>query len=40
LAWSVYRIDPAGLGQIRVWLDRFWDRALARYAEAAEQDEE
>lgn len=28
----VYRIDPAGLGPIRAWLDRFWDDALTRYA--------
>jgi DNA-binding transcriptional ArsR family regulator len=24
----VYRIDPAGLGPIRAWLDQFWDAAL------------
>src|SRR5947209_12977105 len=24
----VYQIDPQGLGQIRAWLDRFWDAAL------------
>ena len=24
----VYQIDPAGLGQMRAWLDRFWDTAL------------
>lgn len=36
----IYSIDPAGLGQIRAWLDRFWDRALAHYAEAAEREEE
>jgi len=35
----IYSIDPAGLGQIRAWLDTFWDRALARYAEAAEREE-
>jgi DNA-binding transcriptional ArsR family regulator len=35
----VYSIDPAGLGRIRAWLDRFWDRALAQYAEAAEREE-
>ena len=35
----IYSIDPAGLGQIRAWLDRFWDRALASYAEAAEREE-
>ena len=36
----IYRIDPAGLGQIRQWLDRFWDRALAAYVEAAEREDE
>ena len=35
----IYAIDPAGLGQIRAWLDKFWDRALAHYAEAAEREE-
>ena len=34
----VYRIDPAGLGAIRAWLDRFWTMALASYA--AEVDRE
>lgn len=36
----IYSIDPAGLGQIRAWLDGFWDRALASYAEAAEREEQ
>jgi DNA-binding transcriptional ArsR family regulator len=36
----IYAIDPAGLGAIRAWLDRFWDQALAAYAEAAEREEE
>jgi DNA-binding transcriptional ArsR family regulator len=36
----VYSIDPAGLGQIRQWLDRHWDRALAAYAEAVEREEQ
>ena len=35
----IYSIDPAGLGAIRAWLDRFWDRALAAYAEAAERED-
>jgi len=35
----IYAIDPAGLGQIRAWLDRFWDKALAAYAEAAERED-
>jgi DNA-binding transcriptional ArsR family regulator len=33
----IYRLDPAGLGPMREWLDRFWDRSLAAYAEAAER---
>jgi DNA-binding transcriptional ArsR family regulator len=35
----VYSIDPAGLGQIRQWLDRHWDRALAAYQQAVEREE-
>ena len=33
----VYQIDPAGLGEIRRWLDQFWDRTLAAFQ--AEFDE-
>jgi len=36
----IYRIDPAGLGAIRQWLDRFWDQSLAAYAAAAEREDE
>ena len=36
----IYRIDPAGLGAIRRWLDQFWDESLAAFAEAAEQQED
>ena len=36
----IYRIDPAGLGPIRQWLDRFWDQSLAAYAAAAEREDE
>ena len=36
----IYAIDPAGLGQIRAWLDRFWDQSLAAYAAAAEREED
>src|ERR1043165_7307266 len=32
-------IDPAGLGALRAWLDRFWDQSLAAYAAAAEREE-
>lgn len=35
----VYRIDPAGLGAIRQWLDRHWERALASYVEEVEREE-
>ena len=35
----IYAIDPAGLGQIRAWLDRFWDQSLAAFAAAAEREE-
>jgi DNA-binding transcriptional ArsR family regulator len=27
----VYQIDPAGLGEIRRWLDQFWDRTLTAF---------
>ena len=36
----VYSIDPAGLGEIRQWLDRHWDRALAAFAEEVEKEED
>ncbi len=36
----IYSIDPAGLGAIRAWLDRFWDQALKAYAAAAEREDE
>ena len=36
----IYSLDPAGLGPLRQWLDRFWDQALAAYAEAAEREEQ
>ncbi len=32
----VYQIDPQGLGQIRAWLDRFWDDALDAFKAEAE----
>jgi DNA-binding transcriptional ArsR family regulator len=35
----VYRIDPAGLGAVRTWLDRHWERALAAYVEEVEREE-
>ena len=29
----VYYIDPQGLGELRRWLDAFWDDALASFKE-------
>jgi DNA-binding transcriptional ArsR family regulator len=39
-ASNVYHIDPAGLGQMRAWLDRFWSTTLAAYKVAVEQSPE
>src|SRR2546423_1554922 len=36
-ARRVYQIDPAGLGTLRAWLDRFWDRALDAFKAEAER---
>jgi DNA-binding transcriptional ArsR family regulator len=35
---NVYRLDPAGLTELRTWLDSFWETALDRYAERVAQD--
>lgn len=35
----IYRIDPKGLGQLRAWLDQFWDGALEAFKAEAEKDE-
>jgi len=34
----VYYIDPNGLGALRLWLDQFWDQALAAFQAEAEGD--
>jgi len=39
-ASNIYHIDPAGLGQMRAWLDRFWSKTLAAYKVAVEQPPE
>lgn len=40
-ARRVYQIDPQGLGQLRAWLDRFWDAALDAFkAEVERPDDE
>ncbi len=36
----IYRIDPAGLGEIRRWLDQFWDDALTAFAAEADRMDE
>src|SRR5438876_10622655 len=33
----VYYIDPLGLGELRGWLDQFWDQALAAFAAEVEK---
>lgn len=35
----IYRIDPAGLGPLRAWLDQHWDRALDAFKALADQEE-
>jgi hypothetical protein len=35
----LYQVDPDGLGALRSYLDRFWDRALAAFKQAAETQE-
>lgn len=37
---NIYHIDPAGLGSMRAWLDRFWSQTLAAYKTAVEQPQE
>lgn len=36
----IYEIDPKGLGQLRRWLDQFWDVALEAFRAEVEKDEE
>ena len=33
---NYYEVEAAGLEALRKWLDRFWDRALGAFKEAAE----
>ncbi len=39
-ARRVYRIDPAGLGAIRAWLDGFWRAQLESFRDEVEKDGE
>ena len=34
----VYFIDPYGLGELRAWLDQFWDRSLAAFQAEIERE--
>lgn len=34
----IYRIDPNGLGPLRLWLDQFWTDALDRFVELADRE--
>ena len=36
-ARRVYYIDPDGLGDLRRWLDQFWDQALEAFKHEVEQ---
>ena len=36
----IYQLDPEGLEALRAYLDRFWNRALAAFKEAAERADE
>src|SRR5687767_7812470 len=36
----LYQLDPKGLHALRSYLDRFWDEALAAFAQAAEAHHE
>ena len=33
----LYAVDPRGIEDMREWLDRFWDRALAAFKDAVEE---
>jgi DNA-binding transcriptional ArsR family regulator len=36
----IYQLDPAGVGALRAYLDRFWNQSLAAFKVAAEQTPE
>ncbi len=38
-ARRIYRLDPGGIGDLRAYLDRFWDSALVAYKARVEQAE-
>ncbi len=36
----LYQLHPDGIGAVRAYLDRFWDRSLAAFKAAAEHEED
>jgi DNA-binding transcriptional ArsR family regulator len=36
----LYQLNPEGVGALRAYLDRFWNKALAAFASAVEQANE
>lgn len=36
----VYAVDPAGLDELRAWVEAMWDEALDRFGQAARQEKE
>jgi DNA-binding transcriptional ArsR family regulator len=36
----LYQLDPDGLGALRAYFDRFWNRALTAFKQAVEQTNE
>jgi len=36
----VYQLNPDGVGALRAYLDRFWERSLAAFKQAVEQTTE
>jgi DNA-binding transcriptional ArsR family regulator len=35
----IYHVEPAGIGALRAYFDRFWNQSLAAFKEAAEKEE-
>jgi len=37
---NIYQIDPQGIGEMRVWLDRHWEKALNSFQKFVDTQEE
>jgi DNA-binding transcriptional ArsR family regulator len=35
----IYDVELGGLGELRAYIDRLWDESLARFKQAAEEEE-